>query len=122
MYTLTVKTHFDAAHFVRGYQGSCANMHGHRWFVVLKIACNELDELGLAVDFRTVKEAIKPVIDDLDHSLLNDHGPFGSINPTTENLARYLFETLSAPISQLGAKLEELEVWESDQCGVSYAP
>ena len=90
MYTLTVKSHFDAAHFVRGYQGNCANMHGHRWFVVLKITCEELDHLGLAVDFRKVKEVVSSIIDGLDHSLLNDLEYFERINPTTENLSKFL--------------------------------
>lgn len=120
MYTLTVKSHFDAAHFVRGYSGNCANMHGHRWFVVLKIRRNDLDSLGLAVDFRKVKEVVNSIIDGLDHSLLNDHEYFQRINPTTENLSKFLFEKLAEPISQVGATLTELEVWESAECGVSY--
>ena len=63
---------------------------------------------------------VSSVIDHLDHSLLNDHQRFHETNPTTENLSRFLFETLAAPISELGATLTEIEVWESEQCGVSY--
>ena len=121
MYELTVKLHFDAAHFVRGYPGNCANTHGHRWFVVLKIECEELNDLGIAIDFRTVKELAKPLIDSLDHTLLNDHGPFRNINPTTENLSKYVFLALADRIAELGAQLTSVEVWESEQCGVRYA-
>ena len=75
----------------------------------------------MAVDFRDIKKLVKPVVDGFDHSLLNDHKPFQTINPTTENLSKYLFLALADRVAELGGLLIELEVWESDQCGVSYA-
>ena len=121
MYQLTVKRHFDAAHFVREYPGNCAKIHGHRWTVLLHVEAEELSDLGLSVDFRLLKSSIEEVTDEFDHSLLNDHEQFQYENPTTENICRYLFEHLGNRVRELGADLASVEVWESPTAGVKYA-
>jgi len=121
MYQISIKRHFDAAHFVRDYPGNCAKIHGHRWIVILNIESEQVNELGLTVDFRSMKGAVDAVIDEFDHTLLNDHEQFQYENPTTENICRYLYEHLTDQVEELGSSLASVEVWESPTAGVKYA-
>ena len=121
MYELTVRSEFAAAHRLRGYGGSCENLHGHNWRVELHLAGEKLDELGLLVDFRDVKGALRAALDELDHTYLNDVPPFDSANPTTENLSRFLYERLSAAMPD-GVRVRKVVLWESDGCGGAYVP
>ncbi|WP_088227881.1 6-carboxytetrahydropterin synthase QueD [Desulfosporosinus sp. FKB] len=93
MFQVCVQAHFDAAHFIRNYNGKCSNLHGHRWNVVVCIEGRQLDNLGMLVDFSEVKQAIRKTLDLLDHSLLNDLPAFGpeGVNPTAELIAQFLF-------------------------------
>ncbi|APV45493.1 6-pyruvoyltetrahydropterin/6-carboxytetrahydropterin synthase [Dehalogenimonas formicexedens] len=120
MYYIAVENHFDAAHFLRGYQGKCENLHGHRYKVAVKVSSATLNETGLVIDFREIKDALKPVIDRFDHTLLNDVPPFDQINPSAENLARTIFEAIKPAIH--GAVLESVMVWESPESWAEYKP
>ena len=62
-----VKTHFSAAHALEGYQGDCARMHGHNWIIEAFVKCKELDEIGIGIDFRDIKQGVKDVLEGLDH-------------------------------------------------------
>lgn len=121
MYTLSVESHFDAAHYLRGYNGPCAQLHGHCWHLVVRIRAEELDGVGIAVDFKRIKEVLKQATCELDHTCLNNHEYFQDLNPTAENLAKFLFDELSSKVADLGASVVEVEVWESEHCCVSYA-
>ncbi|HBP66196.1 MAG TPA: 6-pyruvoyl tetrahydropterin synthase, partial [Desulfosporosinus sp.] len=72
MFQVCVQAHFDAAHFIRNYDGNCANLHGHRWNVVVCIEGKQLDHLGMLLDFSDVKQTIREKLKLMDHSLLND--------------------------------------------------
>lgn len=121
MYELTVRGDFAAAHRLRGYDGSCENLHGHNWRVEAHLAGEKLDKLGILVDFRDVKKALKAALDVLDHKYINEVPPFDSENPTTENLSRYLCEQLSAAMPD-GVRVTKVALWESDGCGGAYVP
>jgi len=121
MYELTVEEHFAAAHRLRGYQGECEKLHGHNWRVQVQIAGEELDGLGMLMDFRELKAAIRRVLQALDHEYLNDIAPFDELNPTTENLCRYLAEELGAGLPR-GIVIRRVTCWESEKCGASYVP
>ncbi len=112
MYILRVKHHFDAAHYLKGYEGDCANLHGHTWQVELELTYDKLDDLGMAVDFKSVKKVLKELLP--DHKCLNDIYTF---NPTAENLARYLYEELKPTYSW---HLVKLRIWESPDCSIEY--
>jgi len=120
MYQVRVRRHFDAAHALRGYEGKCEALHGHRYEVVVCVEAEVLDHTGLACDFTILKRALDSVVTRLDHSYLNELAPFDSMNPSSENLARFVFDELVPVIK--GARLNSVEVWESPDAWVTYWP
>jgi 6-pyruvoyltetrahydropterin/6-carboxytetrahydropterin synthase len=122
MYGLTVEKHFDAAHYLRGYQGKCEEMHGHRYRVVVKIGANKLDDIGLAYDFSDLKRHLKDIIDRFDHTCLNDVPPFDKINPSSENIAATIYGELKERLAGDPVTLTSVETWETPHQGVVYTP
>ncbi|MCL2615590.1 MAG: 6-carboxytetrahydropterin synthase QueD [Dehalococcoidia bacterium] len=120
MYQITVEQHFDAAHALRGYQGQCENLHGHRFKVLARIQADELNEIGLAYDFRALKAHLGHVLEKFDHAYLNEVAPFDRINPSSENIARTIYDKLAPCIE--GVKLVSIEVWESPESAAEYRP
>jgi 6-pyruvoyltetrahydropterin/6-carboxytetrahydropterin synthase len=120
VYQISVEQHFDAAHFLRGYQGKCEKMHGHRYKVVLKVEAPELNDIGLAYDFVELKKHLSEVIARFDHTCLNDEPPFDEINPSAENIAADIYKQLKKRLAQV--TISSIEVWESPQTGVIYKP
>lgn len=119
MYELSVKSHFDAAHKLPGYDGPCQYLHGHTWDVEVVIEGTQLDEVGLLYDFKDVKRDLGAVLDRYDHKYVNDVPPFDKINPTAENFSRVLFEAL-APTLPEHLSIKEVSVWESPIAKVTY--
>ena len=120
MYTLTVKSHFDAAHALHGYPGECKNLHGHTWDIEVSVSGEELDSVGILYDFKDLKDDLNSVLADWDHVYLNDVPPFDGINATAENLARVLWERLEERITDPRIKLHEVAVWESPIAKLTY--
>lgn len=120
MYRLTIFTHFAAAHNLVNYQGDCENLHGHNWKVEVTVAARELDKAGLGIDFKILKRETKQALDLLDHSYLNDLEPFKGLSPSSENIARYLFETLGERLDTDNITVEKVNVWESENACASY--
>lgn len=121
VYQISIRQHFDAAHFLRGYRGKCEALHGHRYEVVAKINAPALDEIGLAYDFTLIKKELAAVLAPLDHSCLNDNAAFKEVNPSAENIAALIYHGLSPRIAAPAA-LVAVEVWESPEQGVAYSP
>ena len=122
MYQISVEQHFDAAHFLRGYQGKCEALHGHRFRVVVKITASEVDEIGLAYDFTVLKQQLGDILSRFDHTCLNDVPPFDKINPSSENIAATIYNELQPKLAGAPVSLLYVEVWESPQSGVAYSP
>lgn len=122
MYEITVEKYFDAAHFLRGYQGKCENVHGHRYRVVVRVAADKLDDIGLAYDFTVIKRHLKDILERYDHTCLNDVPPFDDINPSAENIAATIYNELAAKLSDDPVSLSCVEAWESPEQGVAYRP
>lgn len=120
VYEIYIKEHFAAAHALEGYEGDCASMHGHNWEVEAYIQCTRLDKLGIGVDFRDVKAAVNDVLSGLDHTNLNKLEAFENINPTSENLSKFLYQKLSAALNTEHIKIKKVMVMESPGCGSSY--
>lgn len=119
MFFLGVKGHLDGAHKLRDYSGKCAELHGHRWSVEAVFGALSLDKMGMAYDFGVLKKSLRAVLDELDHKYLNEIQPFDKMNPTAENLARYIFEKLK--IETPGELfLHEVRVWETPENWAAY--
>lgn len=118
MYRLRVRGTFDAAHYIRDYEGKCSREHGHRWTVEVRLKGGKLDDRNILVDFKDVKDAMNFVIDQhLDHYQLNDS--LGEPNLTAEFLAKWFFQQMTARAIR-GVRVESVEVWESPECSVEY--
>ncbi|MDD2331197.1 MAG: 6-carboxytetrahydropterin synthase QueD [Candidatus Cloacimonetes bacterium] len=122
MYISNVSDSFSAAHRLCGYEGACQNLHGHNWKVRLEVSCQKLDKIGLAMDFGILKRMLGSVLAEFDHSLLNDHPAFKAQNPSSENLARYIYEQISAQLEDSDAKVAAVEVAESEKSALVYRP
>ena len=120
MYQISVESHFDAAHALRGYKGKCENLHGHRFKVVARVRASKLNEIGLAYDFKELKAKLNAVLDRFDHTNLNEVAPFDGINPSSENIAATIYSELSPGVK--GVSLEAVEVWESPESCAEYRP
>jgi 6-pyruvoyltetrahydropterin/6-carboxytetrahydropterin synthase len=124
MYEISVEETFAAAHNLRGYKGKCEELHGHNYKVRVTLAGNELDATGLLCDFVHVKQAIQAVIRLLDHKYLNELPPFDTVNPSAENIARYIYDetTKQLPPPSNGAGIASIQVWETDAASATYRP
>ncbi len=120
MFHVFIKSHFSAGHHLRDYPGNCERPHGHNWKVEVTVKTSELDSLGMGIDFRQVKEAVKKVLDTLDHHDLNQHAGFQSINPSSENIAVYIFNNLQKDLTSDRYEVHSVTVCETDNTGVTY--
>ncbi|MCC8108469.1 MAG: 6-carboxytetrahydropterin synthase QueD [Planctomycetes bacterium] len=119
MYILQVEDDFASAHQLREYKGKCENLHGHNWRVRVRVKGERLGPIGMLMDFGDLKRLVKALMDELDHKFLNETPPFDTLNPTSENLAKYLYDRLSAALPD-GVRPHEVTVWESEKCAATY--
>ena len=122
MYEISVENHFDAAHFLRGYQGKCEALHGHRFRVVTRVSASKLDATGLAYDFTELKRHLNDILAKFDHTCLNELPPFNEINPSSENIATTIYNELKSRLTGAPVSISSIEVWESPQAWVTYHP
>jgi 6-pyruvoyltetrahydropterin/6-carboxytetrahydropterin synthase len=120
IFEISVETHFSAAHSLKGYQGNCAEIHGHNWNVEVFVRCARLNEIGIGIDFRDVKRAINELMESIDHTYLNEHPDFSGENPTSESVARYLYRKLGAGLNSDVVKVSKIKVSETKSTGASY--
>ncbi len=120
VYEIYVKDHFAAAHVLKGYDGNCSNMHGHNWMVEAYIRCTRLNKLGFGLDFMDVKAVITDILAKLDHTTLNDVAEFSHINPTSENISKFLYKEMSRRLNTEHIAVSKVMVMESPGCGSSY--
>jgi 6-pyruvoyltetrahydropterin/6-carboxytetrahydropterin synthase len=118
-FELKVVDVFSSAHSLRGYEGNCERVHGHNWKVEVVVSCLGLDDRGLGIDFRDLKTALKDVLEGLDHKNLNDVEPFDKVNPSSENLASYIFVGIKKRVPT-NISLKRVTVWESESASASY--
>ena len=120
-YLLIVKQRFSGAHFIPDYVGPCGEMHGHTWEVRVFIRARKLNNWGIAIDFKNLKEGLKILLP--DHKNLNE---VFSFSPTAENLAKCFYQQINKNMDWFlggdvdNVHLEAVEVWESEDCGVRY--
>jgi 6-pyruvoyltetrahydropterin/6-carboxytetrahydropterin synthase len=123
MFELTVEREFSSGHYLRNYRGRCENPHGHNYKVRITLSGAELDEAGLLLDFKLLKQVMRPVIDRIDHQMLNDLEPFTTINPSAENIARYFYEQTSHQLAEMTegrVRVKDCTIWETDTTSATY--
>ncbi len=120
MYELKIITQFAAAHRLENFYGKCEALHGHNWKVEVFLLGERLDQAGLLRDFGVVKARTNEILNEIDHKFLNELPAFKEQNPSSENLARYLYERLGAVLNGDGVKVSKVSVWESDTSCASY--
>lgn len=121
MYSIKVEADFSSAHNLRGYKGKCEDLHGHNWKVQVSVEQEKLDKIGMVADFRMIKIHLHEILERLDHKYLNNIPYFSGaskkgVNPTSENIAKYIYDCLKTRISGLGS----VTVWESENCSATY--
>ena len=124
MFELRVEVDFSAAHHIEGYPGDCARPHGHNYVVEVYARSTRLDSIGLAMDFRTLKNAAKELIAPWDHQDLNTLSDFKGVSTSAEQIAKFAYERLSGQIDSRSADgrvwIEKVTVWENSRCSASY--
>ncbi len=120
MYHLKIISNFAAAHNLLNYQGDCENLHGHNWKIEVSVATRELDSSGLGIDFKILKRHTNAILDRLDHKYLNKLDYFIEFSPSSENISRYIFESLETELKVPGVEIEAVTVWESDNACATY--
>ncbi|MEE9543508.1 MAG: 6-carboxytetrahydropterin synthase QueD [Thermodesulfobacteriota bacterium] len=120
MFELIVESSFSSAHNLREYDGACERLHGHNWRVELHVEAEKLDSNGLAIDFKLLKTELNKVVEGLDHRYLNEIEPFDILNPSAENLAKFIFDTLSAGLNDGNLRVSLVRVWESEKAAAAY--
>ena len=123
MFEVTVEAGFSSGHYLRNYRGKCENPHGHNYRVLVTLAGAELDEGGLLLDFKLLKDLLKPVVEYLDHRMINDVAPFTELNPSAENLARYFYDETSGRLLDITGgrvRIKDCTVFETDTSFARY--
>lgn len=121
MYELKIITQFGAAHQLRNYNGKCEFLHGHNWKIEVFIKGEKLDDCGMLVDFKILKDHTNEIIERLDHKFLNEIECFTEINPSSENIAKYIFDELSDKINDNRVRISRITAWESDNACATYS-
>ena len=119
-YTLKVITDFASAHTLRDYPGACSRMHGHNWKLEVEVSASQLDDLGMAIDFKHIKQAARELGGELDHRYLNEIPPFDKINPTAENIAAYLYKGIGDKVNNEHIQVCAVTLWETERACVRY--
>ena len=124
MYEVTVESGFSSGHFLRNYKGKCENPHGHNYKVFVTLQGEQLDATGLLLDFKLLKQVMRPTVEYLDHKMINDLEPFVSeLNPSAENLAKYFYEQTSSQLHEMTAgrvRVKDCTLYETDTSFARY--
>jgi 6-pyruvoyltetrahydropterin/6-carboxytetrahydropterin synthase len=122
MFEVTIEETFAAGHALRNYKGKCENVHGHNYRCQVTFEGERLDEIGLLVDFVELKRAVHAVLDRMDHQWLNDLPPFDKLNPSAENMAKFIYDEVNAGMKIAnGARLARVRLWETDTASATYS-
>lgn len=108
--TIAKKYHFSSAHFLTGVpeEHPCANMHGHNYVIEVQISGDVDEKTGFVVDYHDMDKVVKPIVDELDHTLLNDR--IG--NPTAERISNYILSRVRTS----GLRVTSVTTWETEKC------
>jgi 6-pyruvoyltetrahydropterin/6-carboxytetrahydropterin synthase len=123
MYEVTVQANFSSGHYLRNYHGKCENPHGHNYRVLVTLIGERLDDTGLLLDFKLLKQVLRPTVAYLDHNMINDLEPFTTTNPSAENLAHYFFTQTASQLHSMTnhrVRVKDCTVYETDTSFARY--
>ncbi|MGF0037184.1 6-carboxytetrahydropterin synthase QueD [Victivallis vadensis] len=120
MFEIEIDRSFSAAHQLRGYNGDCCKLHGHNYKITVTVRSSELDEIGIALDFKKLKAELDALLAEYDHSNLSELADFQAVNPTSENLARTIYRKISKKMNGGTIRVHRVRVGESDHSAVTY--
>jgi 6-pyruvoyltetrahydropterin/6-carboxytetrahydropterin synthase len=121
MFEVMIERNFSSAHQLRGYKGKCENLHGHNYKIEIFARGRELDHIGLLVDFGELKTAADEIVQYLDHRNINELPPFDAeLNPSAENLARYILERVAARVSDERVQVYKVRCYETPTSVATY--
>jgi 6-pyruvoyltetrahydropterin/6-carboxytetrahydropterin synthase len=122
MFEISVDCVFAAGHALRSYKGKCEKVHGHNYKVRVTLAGDNLNAAGLLMDFVDLRARIKALVEKLDHEFLNDIPPFDQLNPSAENLAKFICEGIEPQARTQELSVRGVTVWETDTTSATYRP
>ena len=114
-YLVRVEQRLEAAHNLREYHGMCERLHGHSWKVEVFVRAPKLDHEGMALDYLQVRRALQEILTDWDHNYINNIPPFDKLNPSSENIATFIFQQMSKVIDSEKSWIEKVLVWEGPE-------
>ena len=120
MFEIEIERCFSAAHQLRGYNGDCSNLHGHNYRITVTVRSNELDRIGIALDFRKLKQELDALLEEYDHRNLSELPEFQELNPTSEVLARTIYRRMGERMNGGPIRVWKVRVGESDSSAVTY--
>ncbi len=120
MFEVAKEIMISATHRVREHDGGCERIHGHNWKIVVYVGASKLNNMGMVIDFKDLKKVMKEVIMPMDHNDINTYKPFDIVNPTSENIAKYIYEEVSKKINDDRISVSRVEVFETDKSKAIY--
>ena len=124
MFEVTVEAGFSSGHYLRNYRGKCENPHGHNYKVFVTLVGEQLDEAGMLLDFKLLKQVMRPTVEYLDHKMINELEPFVTeLNPSAENLAKYFYDQTSAQLHEMTGgrvRVKDCTLYETDTSFARY--
>ena len=120
MYEVTIKQSFSAAHMLKEVGGTCEKLHGHNFVVEVSICSAALTDAGILIDFRILKQWTGEILKEFDHKHLNEIAYFNGIDPSSENVARFIYDRISEKVTKSNLDVSRVTVWESEDARVSY--
>jgi 6-pyruvoyltetrahydropterin/6-carboxytetrahydropterin synthase len=123
MFEITVQASFSSGHFLRDYYGKCENPHGHNYRVLVTLVGEQLEPNGLLLDFKLLKQILRPTLQYLDHNMINDLEPFTTVNPSAENLAKYFYDRTADELQRMTngrVRVKDCTIWETDTSFARY--
>lgn len=121
MFEVSVRSSFSGAHRLRGYRGKCEELHGHNWDIEVAVGTKRLNDTGIALDFKLLKQKLNDVLAELDHCELNKLTFFKKINPSAENIAKHIYMNFKKSLKAKGIKLTCVRVWETKDSCATYS-
>ena len=120
MFEIAVEQGFASAHALRNYKGRCENIHGHNWKVEVAVVSDRLNNEGVVIDFQILKQKLEKALKSLDHTYLNDLPYFSGKEPSSENIAKYIFDKLKRELKEHRVTLKRATAWESENACATY--